>query len=881
MTVSTRKRNGPLSHLRQTILSLPTTNNNLPLVLFLSALTLIVRNNRLKHFVKDSGRIKDFSTDNLQYLVKALGEQLKSLAGSTAISLDFQENNGEVWKSIWHSLQSKHLDSLWTSETTLGYIYQFLCLPQRTLSLSQLAQSDKTIDASTLIAFTQLYTPDWVADYLLQNTIMPQWRAKTPANHLTVLDPACGAGHFLVRAFNLLSELYIAEGASEQEACRSIIKHNLYGTDIDERSLAVAGLSLLVRILKTSTATDVQPLNFASANNANQPDNMLGSLNRQWSSSHPLSKQYSTVVTNPPYIGRKLLDRSLKQSLKTNYPNSHNDLANAFLERCIELCQPAGMVGVITQASIISLPSYTALRKSLLEKTIDTCVELGPGVFPLQGGEKINSILLVVRNSPFKSQSKHTARFIDLTEAKDKAVALQQSESDTNHYEISQNTLADNTDHVFNYRAPSIVHKFLSEAKPLSSLAEVRQGLATTDNGRFLRYWWDVDSHLIGKRWFPYAKGAGVKRWHNPIKHLVNWQNDGQEIKDAVTSAYPYLKGKSAWVVKNEKYYFREGLTFSFIGGQDLAVRYLPAGCIFDVAGSAIFVDDQAIFCYLAYLNSSFIRALAGSLNPSINFQVGDLKKLPLLNFSKQQQIRLAEAAQKCFAIKEWLDGFDPTVFKSDLPNEITGILKGHSIEAGWRSYVSKQQQATNELASLEEEVNHIVLEAVAQQWSLNQTDLKILTNWIDKSCRPGKVSESTLDSLAFAKTSLYHLLQKYLQENSLLTFAVEEIDQHIQFDKENTAWLCAQLKQPIGKYLTEKFMLDQTKQFGGSPRLFCQPIEGNGHAVLFSTQALRDIQAQRNLPMQKTTDITQLKALAAKMSQTADWTGRQLLSCI
>ncbi|HNB24985.1 MAG TPA: hypothetical protein PKZ32_21365, partial [Candidatus Melainabacteria bacterium] len=143
-------------------------------------------------------------------------------------------------------------------------------------------------------------------------------------------------------------------------------------------------------------------------------------------------------------------------------------------------------------------------------------------------------------------------------------------------------------------------------------------------------------------------KGAGSKRWFSPVVHVVKWENNGQEIKDAVNQAYPYLKGKVHWVVKNEKYYFKEGLSFSFVNNANFAVRLLPAGCIFDVAASALFPTKIDRYALLAYLNSSFAGKMAHLINPTINFQVGDVKRLPIIPFTESESEKLAQMAREC-----------------------------------------------------------------------------------------------------------------------------------------------------------------------------------------------------------------------------------------
>src|SRR5262249_9721566 len=142
----------------------------------------------------------------------------------------------------------------------------------------------------------------------------------------------------------------------------------------------------------------------------------------------------------------------------------------------------------------------------------------------------------------------------------------------------------------FAYKCPPFVIDLIENAARLDQIADVRQGLATSDNSRFLRFIWDVQPKLIGRRWFPYTKGAGSTRWVSPQPDVGNWENGGAEIKEAVGESYPYLNGKTAWVVKNEQFYFRRGLCFPFVNSRVLAVRLPPSGSIFDVAASALFM---------------------------------------------------------------------------------------------------------------------------------------------------------------------------------------------------------------------------------------------------------------------------------------------------
>lgn len=491
-------------------------------------------------------------------------------------------------------------------EATLGYIYQLLQLTRRAELQSRIQQANKTISQDDLIAFTSLYTPDWVVRFLIARSCNP-----SAGDCAVVLDPACGSGHFLLEAANRFS------------------LKNIAGYDIDDTALFIARLSLVVQAVRRGcTLEEIPELDLFC----------LDTLVR-----HDDEPRFDAVVGNPPYIGRKLMDRELKHRLKRDYPESHSDLCAAFLQRGLELLKPGGKLAFITQASMMVLPTYEDLRQKILrEDRLDTVVDLGPHVFPLVSGEKVNSVLLIIE----KGQANDApCSYLDLRDCSDKETQLQQSAWTTVDQSLFEKTRA----RAFNFSCPPALFAIRSASSRLADHADIRQGLATTDNATFLRNRWEVDPEEIGTRWIPYAKGSGSERWYAPIDTVVDWANGGEAIKKCVAEKYPYLAGKTEWVVKNEQYYFREGLTFSFVNSKQLAVRWMPPGCIFDVGGSALFSDEQ--WFLLAYLNSSFIATCANQLNPTINFQVGDLKELPYLSVDGKDA--LADSAKRCVELKK------------------------------------------------------------------------------------------------------------------------------------------------------------------------------------------------------------------------------------
>lgn len=557
-------------------------------------------------------------------------------------------------------------------ECAFGYMYQFFNESLRQDSLKRLQCANKTVALDDLVAFTQLYTPSWVADYLISSAVITDVKTNIP----TILDPSCGSGHFLLRAFDFLAnEDSQIVSKNDLSRDRQIIEA-LHGCDIDAIALWVTALSLVVKLLKRNNhiESDWPRFNLQLLDDAIDDSELpLGALSREYGDGHMLSQKFDAVIGNPPYIGRKLIDRRLKTALRQLYPEAHQDLCTAFMARGLELLNPGGRLAYITQTSMLYLPTYSKFRRSLLEsyKLVEV-VEAGTQVFPLQTGEKINSMLIVIENACPKSGQ--AVLFHDLRSAGDKEQSLQElhlrrinkngapatarasASTVESQLQRQQADFLQNARFAINFHSPSSFSSVCKNAIPLAELAEIKQGLATSDNERFIKFWWQVPEAELGQRWIPYVKGSGCERWYSPVETVVDWGMDGTTIKQAVAAAYPYLNGKTEWVVKNERYYFREGLTFSFVNSREFAVRYLPPGCIFDVAGSALFPVDPALRNFLlAYLNSSFINAAASWINPTINFQVGDLKQLPVLRFSDDEKRRLSELANICVTNKQLL----------------------------------------------------------------------------------------------------------------------------------------------------------------------------------------------------------------------------------
>jgi type I restriction-modification system DNA methylase subunit len=646
----------------------------------------------------------------------------------------------------------------------LGYLYQFFSSPRREQAKQMVQQANKSLRVEDTIAFTQLYTPTAVVDYLLAAALTTKAFPATAGKLPALIDPSCGAGNFLLRAFDLLLPGCIAAGMTVQQAVNALLNDSLHGCDIDGTSLWVTSLAFAQRL----QAPELEPellqtnlrLNLELLIEENDADAQLGALRREWPRKHLLARHYDIVIGNPPYIGRKLLDRRVKQALRELYPDANTDLCAAFIARGVELLEDGGYLGYITQSSLLYLPTYSKFRRALIEHLhIQEVVELGAHVFPLQSGEKVSSMLLQLRNN---TAGDTMSVFKDLTSFKEELSQNALTDPDPSYgsvHKLNQKQFLSHRGQAMNYRAPSFMINMSAASSKLAEYAEVRQGLATGNNNRFIKRPWEVPEEQIGKRWFPYVKGAGGERWYSPVENVIDWEDDGAAIKEAVAQAYPYLAGKTAWVVKNERFYFQRGLTFSLVNTRQLAVRVLPAGCIFDVAGSAVFPVNEADEDWLlAYLNSSLVAAHADILNPTINFQVGDLKNLPVIPLSKSSKEQLAKWSRQCVELKKRLCRFCPD--NADSP-----LAPGESRSAVYERRQKSVNEAVMELPMLEREIDALVIEQTAKHFQYSYPERLALENLCRQAAerrRPVMAPFNTVDEFTSLLAGLVNRNRNY-----------------------------------------------------------------------------------------------------------------------
>ncbi|WBT09183.1 BREX-1 system adenine-specific DNA-methyltransferase PglX [Corynebacterium sp. SCR221107] len=635
----------------------------------------------------------------------------------------------------------------------IGWLYQFY-ISERKDEVFADFKKNKKAGAAEIPAATQLFTPHWIVRYLVENSIGRLWLLNNPNSkirakmkyyidpvdeetdflkisspeELTVIDPACGSGHMLTYAFDLLYAIYEEKGYAPSDIPNLILENNIHGTEIDQRAGSLAAFALAMkatakrrRFLRRPVAPKIcvlEPITITgdevvrlytpggdheaefkfwnqfenadtfgsllrpdadlTARLANHIatlehngdlllDNVLARAKKVIEQAQYLSKTYSVVVANPPYMGGSQMDALLSQFMKKQYPTAKSDLFAAFILRCTDLARnPQGIVAMITMQSWMFLSSYEKLRSSLLEnQRITSMLHLGPRAFDSIGGEVVSSTAFTLVENGKSASGNAEGVFLRLVDGNSEAEkqdlftkALASRNAEANFYTASVPDFSCIPGAPIAYWLSEKMRATFSSGRSLSEIANLRQGLATADNDRFLRHWWEVSNNRTAfgctsreeaknsqARWFPYNKGGNFRKWYGNQEYVVNWENDGEEIFD--------FKPRS--VIRNPNTYFSSSVSWSDVSSGEAAFRRFPAGFIHDVKGMSAFGAPDLLDQVALLMNSSFAKQALAALAPTLNFQVGDVGKTPVIDGFQLPPIteELVEISKKDWDMRE------------------------------------------------------------------------------------------------------------------------------------------------------------------------------------------------------------------------------------
>ena len=583
----------------------------------------------------------------------------------------------------------------WTDQVQIiGWLYQYYNTELKSETFDLLKKNVK-VTKERIPSATQLFTPDWIVRYMVENSLGRLWLEGHPnpalrenwkyyldeaeqepeveaqlvvlraqrqplrPEDITLIDPCMGSGHILVYAFDVLMQIYESEGWSQRDAAASIVQKNLYGLDIDRRAAQLAYFAVMMKARQYDRrflTRGIQPNLYHPGAYAEgqefgsllivdelepkpeQPDELTlfdgdyaDKLNT-WNFRSLLARQYDVVVTNPPYMGSSNMNDKLSKFVKDNHPDAKGDLFSCFIERGNRMANQDGYNCMVTMQSWMFLSSYEKLRQKLLHsKTVMNLMHMENMVMGIAFGTAVT----VFRNC-----------HIDGFKGTYNQVKLQDIEDDIpKAFPVPGNRFAQTSAANFSKIPGSPVAYWVSNSlikafqnKTMGEIAKPRQGMATSDNNKFLRLWYEIAENKMclnaadeiaaeqsGKKWFPYNKGGEYRKWYGNNDFLINWECNGQQVKALATKLYKTVTR----TIKNMQFYFKPCISWSLISSGKVAFRYKQPGNLFDVAGMSCFSDDN-LYYLLALCDSKITDAFLAVFSPTINFQAGDIANIPV-----------------------------------------------------------------------------------------------------------------------------------------------------------------------------------------------------------------------------------------------------------
>ncbi|MDF0553364.1 BREX-1 system adenine-specific DNA-methyltransferase PglX [Kamptonema sp. UHCC 0994] len=595
---------------------------------------------------------------------------------------------------------------------------------------------------------------------------------------LTVCDPACGSGHILVYAFTLLFLIYREQGYLERDIPELILTHNLYGLDIDERAVQLASFAVLMkarainsRIFRKSLSlnltavrgTNSQSLPLASELDAKDwqglieafkdADN-LGSLivppsfdgeklKRQLAAleasdslfkgfvpalrglvlqAELLRKQYWVVVANPPYIGGRSLNDTIKLFLEKNYSDTKSDVFAAFIERCLLLCSINGGVGLITPYVWMFILSHEKLRAKIVKQyTLTTLVQLEYNSFPSVTTPVCTFTLLKKYHKAYVGDYINLSQFKGWEIQEIKTLEAVSNKDCPWRYQIQPDNFKKIPSQIIAYWVKKdIINIFQSEIL-LEKIASPMQGLATADNTRFLRNWFEVfysnigfslnsreEAKLSQKSWFPHIKGGEFRRWYGNLDWVINWKNDGMELFA--------FKPKS--VIRNPNYYFTPGISWTEVTIASPSFRKFPKGFIFDQTGPLLTLKQNSSsiqdLSLLGLLNSHVSSYFFKFLAPTMHVTCGQVSKFPIVKISPKYTLTIIKISQDSIDLSKQ----DWDNFETSWDFQIHPLLRYNTpqLSEAFKNWQFDSENAFQQLKHLEEENNKYWIEAYGLQ---------------------------------------------------------------------------------------------------------------------------------------------------------------------
>jgi type II restriction/modification system DNA methylase subunit YeeA len=659
----------------------------------------------------------------------------------------------------------------------IGWLYQFYISELN----DELISSKKKYNKEDLAPASQLFTPKWIVQYMVDNTLGQIWSEINPNTKVTdslefyikpaykeqlqpreaksieeikFFEPCVGSGHILSYAFDVFYKIYEEQGYNPTEIPELIITKNLFGVDIDERAAQLASFVLLMkgrqknrRFLRLVEKKKLQPnisfyQDFEFDNNFKN-STALGSLitiepeeatdykvdnnslfgERQGEVKrlyNLLGQRYDVVVTNPPYIGSKRMEGSLKQYVEANYPETKSDLFATFVLRCLELCNEDGLTGYMTPFVWMFISSYEKLREIIIDKHfINNLIQLEYSGFD---GATVPICTFTLRNKTIEDSKGSYIRLSDFKGAEAQEPKTLEAIKNPNcgwFYTTNQNDFEKIPGNPIGYwLSEKWFNLFTNDS--VGANMELKKGMSTGNNQRFIRFWQETSNEdtLIscssenegkesGKKWFPINSGGSFRKWYGNNYYIANWHNDGDEMKINATKLNN--GGHFSRYIVNTHKFFQKGITWNGISSSKFGVRYFSNGFLFSSASMCGFGDNKLLI--LGLLNSNLSMNLIKVLAPTLNFGPEQIRKIPLIRLKDDSITKITSDAINISQI-EWDSRETSWDF---LLNELIRI-KGQDLEESYDLYQQYWKNKFFQLHKNEEELNKQFIEIYGLQ---------------------------------------------------------------------------------------------------------------------------------------------------------------------
>ena len=736
----------------------------------------------------------------------------------------------------------------WQQVEIIGWLYQFYISEKKDQVIGNVVKSED------IPAATQLFTPNWIVKYLVQNSIGRQWLMTYPDSGLKaqmayyiapaeqdasvsaalaaitptsiepeaikVIDPACGSGHILVEAYDLLNAIYTERGYRSRDIPKLILENNLFGLDIDDRAAQLAGFALMMKAreddrriftreiklnvlaLQATQDIDLPELWRKLALNKDAQRGMTESIFEDAQSNlidavddvdftalqsvlvlfehaktfgsliqvpqdkmaylhdlhsqlqtlllqgdsyqkpaaavllpfvqqaQVLAQRYDAVIANPPYMGNKYLNPLLKDYLKKHYKGFEKDLFSASMIRNLAFAKETAQLGFMTPFVWMFISSYENLRNKFIEEAAITSL-IQPELHAFFDSAFVSICCFTVSATHFKNYESSFIRLTDFYGADlqpEKTLEAIKNPDCGWFYNAKPDDFKKISGSPVAYWVSSGLRKTFELFPRLKEIGDTRQGMATSDNGRFLRLWHEVsygefspncksreDAKLENLTWIPYNKGGDFKKWWGNQEYVLNWKDDGKSVIEYAASLY----GSPTRTIKSLSEYFKPCASWSKISSGDIAFRYYPNGFIFDVAGCSIFfAEHDDIYLSLGFLNSNVTKTILKATSPTLNYEAGHIAALPfcpsLLNKTSddlvviQQLIKIAKTDWNNYETS-WDFTENPLILQKQL-----------TLKVAFEQWQTQNRAAIDEMKRLEEENNRMFIEAYGLQDELS-----------------------------------------------------------------------------------------------------------------------------------------------------------------